>query len=159
MAHNDAISMAHSFLLNFQKIIFRHWNSRKIRIKRRSTINNRTTLFWRQISSKLFKKCLKFLTKTDTPESLKCNLFLFRYLLGLAFLWDMISIVFTLHNFSNFALTSSAFFFYASSRGTIFETRTVLLFNFKDLAKLKISKNTFYGDLSDDRSLVPTCRI
>ena len=97
MAHNDAISMAHSFLLNFQKIIFRHWNSRKIRIKRRSTINNRTTPFWRQISSKLFKKSLKFLTKTDTPESLKCNLLLLRYILGLAFLWDMISLVFTLH--------------------------------------------------------------
>ena len=61
--------------------------------------------------------------------------------------------------FSKFALTFLAFCLHTSPRGAILEIKAVLLFNFRYLAKFKISHDICSGDLSEDRSLVPTCSI
>ena len=101
-------------------------------LKERELYAVRLCLFWSQILSKLFRKSLKFLTKRDTPASFKCNLLLLRCLLGLMFLCDIMPTLFALHNSSKIILTSSTFFLFSSSRGTILETITVLLSNFRD---------------------------
>ena len=51
--------------------------------------------------------------------------------------------LFGLHNYSKIILTSSTFFLFSSSRGTILETMTVLLSHFRELARFKMPRVLF----------------
>ena len=73
------------------------------------------------------------------------------------FLCDIMPTLFALHNSSKIILTSSTFFLFSSSRGTILETITVLLSNFRELARFKMPVDIFSEDLLEDRSFVSTC--
>ena len=110
----------------------------------------------RKILSKLFRKTLKLLTKRDTPARFKCNLLLLRCLLGMMLLCDTMPTLFALHNSSKTILTSSTFLKFSSSRGTLLETITVLLSNFRELTRFKVCRDIYSGVLLEDRSFVPT---
>ena len=55
------------------------------------------------------------------------------------FLCDIMPTLFALHNSSKIILTSSTFFLFSSSRGTILETITVLLSIFREFARFSFA--------------------
>ena len=124
-------------------------------LKERELYAARLCSFWSQILSKLFRKSLKFLTKKDTTASFKCNLHLLRYLLGLMFLCNIMTTLFALHNFLKLYWPHLLIFYF--HHRVELETISVLLSNFRELARLKTSRDICSGDLLEDRSFVPTC--